>query len=628
MVERQSYLVIGNGIAGITAVEILRAEDAAADITVIADDPCPVYYRPALKDFLGGKLREEKLWARPTNFYQDRQVRFLHDAVVGIHVERHAVQLRSGQTMGYSRLLLAHGAHATSLTCPGVHLEGVATLRTVADYQKVLSRLSTVRRVIVSGSGTLALESIEALRHSGFRVTHLLRRRTLWSEVLDPVASDLVLQQELRDGVDIRYEQEIAEIVGKDGQVSSVITTKGVQIPCEMVLLGIGIEPEIDFVKQAGIACGRGVKVDGTMRTNVPDIYAAGDLIETTDPLTGRARVIGQWYPSIQQARAAAYSMVDRLDTQHPFRFGNFYNATFLYGLDFASVGLSNIPKASKGYREIVADPRPRTYQKTILKDDVPVGMLALGDRKSVLAFKRAIDHQVNLSPVASRLFSPDFSLEKWLDSQGVPLPIVGVSREGEADVNKVAYRSGIQSAIRTETILTEAVLTPLEPPEAKAQLSEFYLSQTKTSIIGRLENASLPLNFPSISRQHAEISFANGQYVLRDLGSRNGTSVNDTPLEPGSIRILQANDRVSFGKVLWKFQLRTVNPASSFLLKRQKESSKSKHDYYPITSPPEKVPGEGAGSYTCRTCGTTLNTMARFCPSCGTPLPVPQTGS
>jgi pSer/pThr/pTyr-binding forkhead associated (FHA) protein len=320
--------------------------------------------------------------------------------------------------------------------------------------------------------------------------------------------------------------------------------------------------------------------------------------------------------------------MVDRLDTQHTFRFGNFYNATFLYGLDFASVGLSNIPKESKGYREIVADPQPRTYQKTILKDDVPVGMLALGDRKSVLAFKRAIDHQVNLSSVASRLFSPDFSLEKWLDSQGVPLPIVGVSREGEADVNKVAYRSGKQSAIRTETILTEAVLTPLEPSEAKAQLSEFYLSQTKTSIIGRLENASLPLNFPSISRQHAEISFANGQYVLRDLGSRNGTSVNDTPLEPGSIRILQANDRVSFGKVLWKFQLRTVNPESSFLLKRQKESSKSAHDYSLITSPPEKVPGEGVGSYTCSTCGTTLNTVARFCPSCGAPVPVPQTGS
>ncbi|TMC36841.1 MAG: hypothetical protein E6J31_13605, partial [Chloroflexi bacterium] len=344
MAERQSFLIVGNGIAGVTATEILRNEDSAAEITVVADDPFPVYYRPALKDYLGGKIREDKLWARPISFYQDRQVRFLNDRVVGIEVGGHSVLLRSGQTLGYSRLLLAHGARASTLTCPGLDLAGVTTLRTVADYQRVLRYLNSVRRVVITGSGTLALESIETLRHRGFQVTHLLRRRSLWSEVLDPTASDLVLQQEKRDGVDVRYEQEIAEIVGQNGQVSSIVTTTGAHIPCEAVLLGIGIEPIIDFVKSAGIACGRGVKVDGGMRTNAPDIYAAGDLIETADPLTGRSRVIGQWYPSIQQARAAAYSMLDILDAAHEFRFGNFYNASMLYGLEFASVGLSTLP--------------------------------------------------------------------------------------------------------------------------------------------------------------------------------------------------------------------------------------------------------------------------------------------
>ena len=422
MAERQSFLIVGNGIAGVTATEILRNEDSAAEITVVADDPFPVYYRPALKDYLGGKIREDKLWARPISFYQDRQVRFLNDRVVGIEVGGHSVLLRSGQTLGYSRLLLAHGARASTLTCPGLDLAGVTTLRTVADYQRVLRYLNSVRRVVITGSGTLALESIETLRHRGFQVTHLLRRRSLWSEVLDPTASDLVLQQEKRDGVDVRYEQEIAEIVGQNGQLSGIVTTTGAHIPCEAVLLGIGIEPIIDFVKSAGIACGRGVKVDGGMRTNAPDIYAAGDLIETADPLTGRSRVIGQWYPSIQQARAAAYSMLDILDAAHEFRFGNFYNASMLYGLEFASVGLSTLPKDGKGYQEIVADPQPRTYQKVILKDGVPVGALSLGNRKGTLDFKRAIDHTVNLLPVASRLFAPDFKLKEWLDQQGVPL--------------------------------------------------------------------------------------------------------------------------------------------------------------------------------------------------------------
>ncbi len=281
-----SYLIIGNGIAGATAAEILRTEDSAADITVIGDDPFPVYYRPALKDYLGGRVREDKLWARPTSFYLDRRIRFLTDSVVGIQVAQHTVQLRSGHSMGYTRLLLAQGARATTLECSGVDLVGVTTLRTVADYQKVLARLTSVRRIVVTGSGPLALETVETLRHRGFQVTHLLRGPTLRSEVLDFPASDLVLQQEKRDGVDVRIEQEIVEITGKGGQVTGVLTTTGIHIPCEMVILGIGIEPIIDFVKPAGIVCGLGVKVDCVMRTSAPDIYAAGDLIETTDPFS------------------------------------------------------------------------------------------------------------------------------------------------------------------------------------------------------------------------------------------------------------------------------------------------------------------------------------------------------
>ena len=116
-------------------------------------------------------------------------------------------------------------------------------------------------------------------------MTHLLRGTTLWSEVLDPVASDMVLQEERRDGIDVRTGEEIAEIVGKNGQVAQVITTSGERIPCEMVLIAIGIEPLVNFIRASGIACGRGVRVDNGLRTSAADIYAAGDVVETTDDL-------------------------------------------------------------------------------------------------------------------------------------------------------------------------------------------------------------------------------------------------------------------------------------------------------------------------------------------------------
>jgi NAD(P)H-nitrite reductase large subunit len=164
------------------------------------------------------------------------------------------------------------------------------------------------------------------------------------------------------------------------------------------------------------------------MRTNLPNIYAAGDVVETVDPRTGQARVIGQWYPAVQQGRAAAYSMLDLLDTSRPFQASTFYNTTFLYGLDFAAIGLTNMQGPQ--FQDIVAVPRPRRYRKVTLYQGVPVGMLALGDRREALAFKRAIDHGVNLAPIASSLFEDAFSLNDWLDRQGVPTPIMGGSKK------------------------------------------------------------------------------------------------------------------------------------------------------------------------------------------------------
>lgn len=557
MAEQISYLIIGNGIAGVTAAEILRTEDSAASIAVIADDPFPVYYRPALKDYLAGRVYEDKLWARPSSFYQDHQIHFLPERVVGIQAGQHTVQLGNGRQVAYGRLLLASGARPSTLRCPGTNLQGVTTLRTVADYQDIMAYLNTVQRVVVCGSGTLALETIETLRHRGYDVTHLVRHRTLWSDVLDATASDLVLQQERRDGVDVRLEEEIAEIKGKQGRVTGVVTKSGERIPCEVVIIAIGVEPNIDFIKASGIRCGRGVRVDGLMRTGAPDIYAAGDVLETTDPLTRRTRILGQWYPAIQQARAAAYSMLDLLDSERPFSFSSFYNATFLYGLDFAAVGATNLP----GYQEIVAEPKPRMYRKVLLQDGVPVGMLSLGDRKQALAFKRAIDHQVNLQPVASRLFESKFKLSDWLDSQNVPPAILGIQRAGDRAVKQTAYALGNTAEVATKTLPPIEAALVHEPDRVTGlKLPEVLLSQTRVIGIGRQPGIHLLIDQGSVSRRHAEISYANGQYILNDVGSTNGTFVNDVRIEPNSPYVLKPNDLLRFGKlVTFRFVQRTL---------------------------------------------------------------------
>lgn len=556
MGKQLSYLIIGNGIAGITAAEVLRAEDKTCAITIVADDPYPVYYRPALKDYLGGRMVEEKLWARPNTFYQEQRVRFVPGRVVGLQPQQHTLYLQSGQQIGYHKLLLAHGARPRTLACPGLDLAGVSTLRTIADYQQVLRRLGNAERIVISGSGTLALESAETLRHNGYQVTHLLRGRTLWSEVLDTTASDMVLQEEQRDGIDVRVEEEIAEIIGQNGQVKEVVTTRGERIPCEIVLIAIGIEPLIDFVQASGVACGRGIRVDASMRTNAPDIYAAGDVIEVNDMLTGRARVLGQWYPAIQQARIAAHAMLDAIyipDTSA------FYNATFLYGLDFVSIGLTtHIPHAQR-LQELIAEPQPRNYRKLLLHDGVPVGALFLGNRQQALAFKRAIDHRVNLTPVLNRIFDSTFQLDTWLDQQRVP---AAISQQPEItskrSMTNLPTLSGDVSLEQAPAY--EAFLVPVAHPQLANQLREVPLSafdSTQPIIIGRQPDVTLRIEHGTISRYHAELRYVQGHYSIRDAGSSYGTFVNGERLENAQTYTLRPGDRVRVGDLQFRFQLR-----------------------------------------------------------------------
>jgi len=584
MGTQQTYIIVGNGISGVTAAEILRAEDTTCAITIIADDPFPAYYRPALKDFLGGRLPEERLWARPATFYQDQGIRFIPGRVVGINIMQHFVQLHNGKNIGYSKLLLANGARPRALSCPGLNLAGVSTLRTVADYQEILRRLSNVNRVLVCGSGTLALESAETLRHRNYQVTHLIRGNTLWSEVLDPIASDLVLQEERRDGIDVRTGEEIAQIVGKHGQVSGVITTHGEHISCEMVLIAIGIEPEIDFIRASGIACGRGVKVDNGMCTNIPHIYAAGDVIETTDEFSGRTRVLGQWFPAIQQAQIAAYNMLGLFTPDHPFYPGsnselrkaylNYYNATFLYGLDFVSIGLTTRP-SSAGYQEIVADPEPRCYRKVVLKNGIVTGALLLGERVHALAFKRAIDHRVNVAPIASQLFAANFELDAWLDQQSIPGPILNIKKEGvseDSTFGKHGMIPGLTSEEYTQNLFPkdmDAFFILVPHPKVDVPMTEVQLSnngQANVMTVGRQAGVSLLLEHSSVSRLHAEIITHDSEYLLRDTGSSNGTFINGSPVASDTVYKLHHHDRVRFGDVQFRFELRPQTAHTSHL--------------------------------------------------------------
>lgn len=633
MVERLSYVIVGNGIAGVTAAETVRQEQPSAEITIIAETPSAACHRPSLKDYLAGRIEEDVLFARRPSFYAERGLRFLVDRVEDVDVARHQLVLRRGQSIGYDRLLLATGGQARRLTCPGSDLAGVLTLRSVTDYQVALRFLEIARRVVVYGGGPLALETVDTLRQRGLRVTHLLRRRQLWADMLDRTASELLLHQEQEAGVEVRIEDEIAEITDKSGRVQGIITRNGARIPCDLLIMAIGSEPVIDCIKASGIACERGVTVDHAMRSSVADVYAAGDVAETLDPLTGRMRIPGQWYPAMQQGRAAAYGMMGMLDALrlcHTAPYSNAYlrpiNTFSLFGFDIAAVGLTSV--STPTYQELVADIKTHIYSKALLKNGVPVGLLSFDGQRDTLAFKRAIDHAVDLTPVASCLFERDFKLQNWLDGQKVPAPVLAVRKARtnapglatttparsfrrqfvpttplielpdahENEDNQERRTMEIKLAANSNpytlpVIPSAAFLAPLLPirtahmlvagndiddastmmlnsqdPDMTAAPEHTHtpISQTEALTIGRESASKLIINHQSISRHHAAITCANGAYFLRDMGSRNGTFINDTRLDPDRDYLLKPRDYIRIGNLInYQFLLRPVAPGA-----------------------------------------------------------------
>lgn len=620
MVEHLSYVIVGNGIAGVTAAETVRQEQPSAEITIIAETPTPACHRPSLKDYLAGRVEEDVVFARRPSFYADQGLRFLPDRVVGLDVARQQLALRRGQSIGYDRLLLATGSRARGLTCPGSDLAGVLTLRSVTDYQVALRFLHIAQRVVVYGGGPLALETVDTLQQRGLRVTHLLRSRQLWETMLDKTASELLLHQEQEAGVEIRVEGEIAEIAGQSGRVQGVVTRHGTRIPCDLLIVAIGSEPVIDCIHASGIACERGVLVDHAMRSSVPNVYAAGDVAEMLDPLTGSTRICGQWYSSMQQGRAAAYGMMGMLDAlrlRHTATYSNAYlrpiNTISLFGFDIAAVGLSGA--SGPAYQAVVADPATHMYSKALLKNGVPVGLLSFDGQRHTLAFKRAIDHAVDLTPVVSCLFERDFKLQNWLDLQRVPAPVLAVRKnranspeltttasgrsfrkqfapaaplieapdeDKDANLNPGAATQPIESVpggnpYTLPVIPTSAFLAPLLPTSTAGMLlsgveiddtptimlndddqmttapehTHTPISGSGTFTIGRDATSRLVINHKTISRHHAVIACANGSYFLRDMGSHNGTFINGTRLDAGRDYLLKPRDHICVGNLV-----------------------------------------------------------------------------
>ena len=252
------YVIVGSGVAGISAIEAIRSLDEAGEIVVVSDDPYGYYYRPGLAYYMNGELHDKALFPRTADDYRRMKFRYVKGRVKTILHGEHVVELDGQDSWPYDRLLIAVGAQAIPLEVPGANLEGVLKLDHMEDAKRILKQARRGRTAVVVGGGITALELVEGLVSRGVKVHYLLRGDRYWSNVLDEQESLIVQQRLEEEGVKLYFHSEIIEVLGKKDRVAGVRLLDGRLLKCDLVSYAIGIRPRLGLERQAGLSVDRG----------------------------------------------------------------------------------------------------------------------------------------------------------------------------------------------------------------------------------------------------------------------------------------------------------------------------------------------------------------------------------
>jgi 3-phenylpropionate/trans-cinnamate dioxygenase ferredoxin reductase subunit len=276
--SRYDVLIVGAGHAGAQAAIALRQNKFAGSIGLLGDEPELPYERPPLsKEYLAGDKSFERLLIRNAAFWEEREVTMLAGrSVVRIDPVGHSVTTAEGETIGYGSLIWAAGGKPRRLACAGGDLVGVHTVRTRADVDRMIAELPDVRRVAVIGGGYIGLEAAAVLAKLGRQVTVLEAQDRVLARVAGEPLSRFFEDEHRAHGVELRLGVSVDAILGED-RVTGVQLAGGETVPAEMAIVGIGIEPAVAPLLDAGANGGNGVAIDDQCRTSLPDVFAVGD---------------------------------------------------------------------------------------------------------------------------------------------------------------------------------------------------------------------------------------------------------------------------------------------------------------------------------------------------------------
>lgn len=420
--DHADLLVIGNGIAGCIAAMETRQYAPDARILMVTEQNHPTINTPALKQFGAGRLELDQLLAFSAGTERQLGIGVVKQRATRIDPASHQTHLADGRTITYRSLLLATGARASDLPTgmPGRDLDGVLKLHTLSNYLDLRRRLPAATSVVVIGGGYHAAETAMMLRRHHLKVTWLIRGRSLLPRQLDPGASDLLLRQVRRYGVEVCLESEVAGIVGRMGIVAGVVTQDNRFISAELVIAAIGTQPDVELANDTIIRAhsGHGLMVKDRLQTTAPDVYAAGAVAAVLDPQTGEYSSRGQWYFAMQQGRyaAAAIAGAPISEGAATAAVGNFWHTTQFDKLSVLVAGAPMLTEQDHPHNEVLTNGSGSFYRRIVTRHGHLVGYLAVGaSQVGGLGIKRLIDERIDVEEIKRDLLSEDFDLRTFL---------------------------------------------------------------------------------------------------------------------------------------------------------------------------------------------------------------------
>ncbi len=401
MSERQRLVVAGNGMAGVRTLEhLLELAPDRYDITVFGAEPHPNYNRILLSPVLAGEMTTAEIVLNGPEWYSGHGIT-LHLGKRAVRVDRvrRVVVADDGTEAPYDRLLIATGSTPVVLPVPGSALPGVLTYRDLADTGAMIRAAAEFRRAVVIGGGLLGLEAANGLRARGMEVTVVHLMPWLMERQLDATAAGTLRAALEARGIGFRLGAETAAILaGPAGRVAAVRLREGSELPADLVVMAVGIRPNVELAKTAGLYCGRGIVVNDTMQTYDPRIYAVGECV------AHRGVAYGLVAPLYEMANVCATHLAG-------FGIGRYQGSIpstklKVTGIDVFSAGEFMDGEAREPI--VLHDPEAGIYRKVTVKEDRIVGVVLYGDTEGAAWLLELMARRRDVSAIRDALlFGP-----------------------------------------------------------------------------------------------------------------------------------------------------------------------------------------------------------------------------